>query len=280
MNVRPAAVAGHFYPGNAHELRAAVVGYLGKAKPAGPPPKAVIAPHAGYRYSGPVAGTAYALVAPRRGVIQRVVLIGPSHHVGFAGLALPDASAFATPLGEVAVDRAAIDLIRPLPHVVVSSHAHRQEHSLEVHLPFLQATLGRFSLVPLVTGDAAPSEVGAVIEALWGGQETLIVVSSDLSHYHDYSTASRLDAATSAAIESLRDEDIADHHACGAVAIRGLLWSARRRGLRAQTLDLRNSGDTAGPKDRVVGYGAYAFAESQRDWPGAELEAGRAEPAR
>ena len=233
--------------------------YVARAQPDGPVPKALIAPHAGYQYSGPVAGSAYALIAPSRDAIERVVLIGPSHRVGFAGLALPEASAFATPLGEVALDAAAIDGIRTLPQVIVSNHAHRQEHSLEVHLPFLQEMLGAFSLVPLLTGDAAASEVGAVIDALWGGPETLIVVSSDLSHYHDYATASRMDAATSAAIEALRDEDIADEHACGAVAIRGLLWAARRRRLRVRTVDLRNSGDTAGPKDRVVGYGAYAF---------------------
>ena len=259
MDVRSPAVAGVFYPDNERRLRAAVLEYVAQAKPEGPDPKALIAPHAGYQYSGPVAGSAYAVIAARRDVITRVVLIGPSHRVGFDGLALPDASAFTTPLGDVTLDTAAIDRIRTLPQVIVSSHAHRQEHSLEVHLPFLQETLGPFSLVPLLTGDAAPSEVGGVIDALWGGDETLIVISSDLSHYHDYATASRLDAATSAAIEALADEDIADDHACGAVAIRGLLWVARRRGLRARTLDLRNSGDTAGPKDRVVGYGAYAF---------------------
>ena len=261
MSVRPAAVAGLFYPDNARQLRAAVIEYVASARPSGPVPKALIAPHAGYQYSGPVAGSAYALLAPRRDEIERVVLIGPSHRIGFAGLALPDASAFATPLGDVTLDGAAIDRIRTLPHVIVSNHAHRQEHSLEVHLPFLQEVLGPFSLVPLLTGDAAPSEVGGVIDALWGGRETLIVVSSDLSHYHDYNTALRMDAATSSAIEALRDDDIADDHACGAVAIRGLLWAARRRGLRARTVDLRNSGDTAGPKDRVVGYGTYAFAE-------------------
>ena len=262
MTVRAAAVAGIFYPDNERALRSAVLAYVAQAKPEGAIPKALIAPHAGYQYSGPVAGTAYALLAPRRDAIARVVLIGPSHRVGFVGLALPEASAFSTPLGDVVLDMAAIDRVRRLPQVRVSSHAHRHEHSLEVHLPFLQETLGPFSLVPLLTGDATPAEVGAVIEELWGGPETLIVVSSDLSHYHDYATAARMDAATSAAIEALRDEDIADEHACGAVAIRGLLWAARRRGLRARLLDLRNSGDTAGPKDRVVGYGAYAFADA------------------
>lgn len=254
-------MAGLFYPDNARQLRSAVVEHVARAEPSGPVPKALIAPHAGYQYSGPVAGSAYAAIAPRRDAIERVVLIGPSHRVGFAGLALPDASAFATPLGEVALDRAALDRVRGLPQIIVSSHAHRQEHSLEVHLPFLQEMLGPFSLVPLLTGDAAPSEVGAVIDLLWGGPETLIVVSSDLSHYHDYTTASRMDAATSAAIEALRHDAIADDQACGAVAIRGLLWAARPRGLRARTLDLRNSGDTAGSRDRVVGYGAYAFTQ-------------------
>ena len=270
MSVRAAAVAGHFYPDNARRLRAAVLEYVAGGRSQAPVPKALIAPHAGYQYSGPVAGSAYALIAPRRDAIQRVVLIGPSHRVPFTGLALPEASAFATPLGDVPVDRAAIDRIRTLPQVIISDHAHRQEHSLEVHLPFLQETLGSFSLVPLLTGDATPSEVGEVIEMLWGGSETLIIVSSDLSHYHDYATASRLDAATSTAIEALRDEDIADDHACGAVAIRGLLWAAKRRRLQARTLDLRNSGDTAGPKDRVVGYGAYAF-HAARDRDSREL---------
>jgi AmmeMemoRadiSam system protein B len=259
MSIRPAAVAGRFYPGTARQLRSAVLDYVARAQPDVTVPKALIAPHAGYPYSGPVAGSAYALIARARDAIERVALIGPSHRVGFDGLALPDAAAFATPLGDVALDRDAIDRIRGLPQVVVSNDAHRHEHSLEVQLPFLQEMLGAFVLVPLLTGDASASDVAAVIDALWGGSETLIVVSSDLSHYHDYATASRLDAATSAAIEALRDDAIADDHACGAVAIRGLLQAARRRGLRARTVDLRNSGDTAGPKDRVVGYGAYAF---------------------
>lgn len=259
MNVRPPAVAGVFYPGHARALRDAVRGHLAAATPENLAPKAIIAPHAGYQYSGPVAGSVYAVIERMRGGVQRVVLVGPSHRVGFDGLALPTALAFASPLGDVPLDREGIDRVRALPQVSVLDRAHAHEHSLEVQLPFLQVALGAFSLVPLVTGEAAPFEVGEVIETLWGGPETLIVISSDLSHYHDYATASAIDAATSGAIEDLRHDDIADDQACGAVAIRGLLWAARRRGLRARTLDLRNSGDTTGPKDRVVGYGAYAF---------------------
>lgn len=261
MRVRPAAVAGVFYPDNARMLRAAVQEYVAAAKPEGAAPKALIAPHAGYQYSGPVAGTAYALLGRLRGTVHRVVLIGPSHRVGFTGLALPSASAFSTPLGEVPLDGQACEQIGALAQVIVLDRAHAAEHSLEVHLPFLQETIGEFSLVPLVTGDATASEVGQVIERLWGGPETLIVISSDLSHYHDYVTARRLDAATCAAIEALREDGVGDDDACGCVAIRGLLWAARRRGLQPRTLDLRNSGDTAGSREQVVGYGAWAFIE-------------------
>ncbi len=177
-----------------------------------------------------------------------------------AGLAAPDASAFATPLGEVPLDGAALERLLELPQVDVLDAAHAFEHSLEVHLPFLQTVLGSFSLVPLVVGDARPEEVAQVLESLWNGPETLIVVSSDLSHYQDYATAQRMDAATARAIETLQPEDIRYDDACGRVPIQGLLLAARRKGLRAHTLDVRNSGDTAGPRDAVVGYGAWAFA--------------------
>jgi AmmeMemoRadiSam system protein B len=190
--------------------------------------------------------------------VQRVVLLGPSHRVGFRGLALPDADSFRTPLGIVPVDRGAVAALRALPQVSVVPAAHLAEHSIEVHLPFLQTVLGAFSLVPLVVGDAEPAEVEEVIDALWGGAETLIVVSSDLSHYHSYDEARRLDAATSKAIEALDDSRINFDNACGRLPLAGLLRVARRRGLSAHTIDLRNSGDTAGPRNRVVGYGAYA----------------------
>jgi MEMO1 family protein len=258
-SVRNPAVAGLFYPGDPRELHAMVAGFLGAVQATGTVPKAIIAPHAGYIYSGPVAASVYARIQPARGRITRVVLLGPAHRVGFHGLALSSADCFQTPLGRITVDQEAVKKISGLPQVHVMDTAHAQEHSLEVHLPFLQEALGVFSLVPLVVGDAEPNEVAEVLEALWGGPETLIVISSDLSHYHDYKTAQQLDRATSQAIEQLRLEDIQYDHACGRNPVSGLLQVARQRGLKAKTVDLRNSGDTAGTSDRVVGYGAYVF---------------------
>lgn len=258
-SVRNPAVAGLFYPNDPRELRGMLADYLDAVGAADPAPKAIIAPHAGYVYSGPIAATAYARLKSARGRITRVVLLGPAHRVGFNGLALSSADHFMTPLGRIAVDQEAIKKISRLPQVHVMDAAHAQEHSLEVHLPFLQEVLGEFSLVPLVVGDAGPEEVGEVLDLLWGGPETLIVVSSDLSHYHDYHSAQQLDRATSQAIEQLRPEDIQYDHACGRNPVNGLLHVARRRGLKAKTIDLRNSGDTAGSHDRVVGYGAYVF---------------------
>ncbi len=258
-SVRHPAVAGLFYPDDPRELRGQVADFLAAAPAGGVVPKAIIAPHAGYVYSGPIAASAYARIKPARGRITRVVLLGPAHRVGFRGLALSGADYFQTPLGRVMVDKAAIEKISRLPQVQMMDLAHAQEHSLEVHLPFLQEVLGEFSLVPLVVGDAEAGEVAEVIEALWGGPETLIVVSSDLSHYHDYKTAQRLDRATSQAIEQLRPEHIQYDSACGRNPVIGLLHAARKYGLKASTIDLRNSGDTAGSHDRVVGYGAYVF---------------------
>ena len=257
--VRPAAVAGLFYPADPDRLEATVRGFLDAAASAGDPPAALIAPHAGSVYSGPVAASAYALLGPAHGDVRRVLLLGPSHHVAFRGLAVPTAAAFATPLGEIPVDREAVEALARLPQVRRLDAAHAAEHSLEVHLPFLQTVLGRFRLVPLVVGEAGPDEVAEIIETLWDGPHTLPVVSSDLSHYHDYETARAMDAATSRAIEALRPEAIGYEQACGRDPINGLLTVARRRGLRAETVDLRNSGDTAGGRDHVVGYGSYAF---------------------
>jgi AmmeMemoRadiSam system protein B len=256
---RQPAVAGMFYPADPAQLGAMIDGMLASATTRAPAPKAVIAPHAGYIYSGPVAASVYARVANARDRITRVVLLGPSHRVALLGLALPTADSFVTPLGTIILDRAAIEHIQTLPQVRVLDDAHRLEHSLEVHLPFLQKALTRFSLVPLVVGEASAEEVAEVLDLLWGGRETLIVVSSDLSHYHDYATAKRLDKATSDAIERLDESAIHYDHACGRNPIAGLLHVARRRHLRVHTVDLRNSGDTAGPKDQVVGYGAYIF---------------------
>ena len=259
--VRTPAVAGMFYPNNARKLHEQIQTLLAQVTTAGPAPKAIIAPHAGYIYSGPVAASAYARLRAARDSIHRVVLLGPSHRVGFRGIAVSQMDAFATPLGNIPLDHEAIAQLRELPYVSALERVHVQEHSLEVHMPFLQEVLGDFKLVPLVVGDAEPEQVGAVLELLWGGPETLIVISSDLSHYHDYETARRLDTATSKAIEALRYEDIQGEDACGFHPLNGLLWEARRKHLHGVTIDLRNSGDTAGPRDQVVGYGAYVFNE-------------------
>ncbi len=262
MTLRPAAVAGSFYPAAAGVLRDEVRAYLQEAatRRAAPAPKALIAPHAGYVYSGPIAASAYALLAPVRDRIERVVLLGPAHRVPVRGLALSGADAFETPLGTISTDAEAERALGALPQVVVSPRVHACEHALEVHLPFLQHMLGRFSLVPLVVGDATPQEVAEVLQALWGGPDTLIVVSSDLSHYLPYGEARRVDARTAQSIVAL--DPTLDHlQACGATPVNGLLTVARSRGLRIEQLDLRNSGDTAGDRARVVGYGAWALYE-------------------
>jgi AmmeMemoRadiSam system protein B len=255
---RHPALAGLFYPADAAELQSVLQGYLSAAPP-GPAPKAFIAPHAGYIYSGPVAASVYARLHAVHAQIRRVILLGPSHRVPFRGLAYPTAERFLTPLGAVRIDQDALAAIADLPQLQAMDSAHAQEHSLEVHLPFLQATLSDFSLVPLVVGDTRAEQVAEVLERLWGGAETLIAISSDLSHYHDYETARRLDRATSDAIEALDFSRLDYDHACGRAPVSGLLLCARNRGMQAETIDLRNSGDTAGSRDRVVGYGAYVF---------------------
>jgi AmmeMemoRadiSam system protein B len=260
--VRQPAVAGQFYPADPDELRIEVNVFLAAAKPATDKiPKAIIAPHAGYPYSGPIAGSAYACLARGRDRLKRVVLLGPSHFVAFQGLAASSAAVFESPLGPVPVDEEALARIRALPQVTTRDAAHRDEHSLEVHLPFLQVALGDFKLVPLVVGDATAEEVGGVLNELWGGAETCIVISSDLSHYHDYQAAQQIDRETARAIESLNWQDLGSDRACGCQPIRGLLWAAQQRGLRCRAVDLRNSGDTSAGHDRVVGYGAFIFTE-------------------
>jgi len=258
--VRPPAVAGAFYPDDPAELAAAVDRALPAAPEGEPAPKALIVPHAGYIYSGPIAGTAYARLVPLRDVIRRVVLLGPAHRVAVEGLAVSGAGAFATPLGTVEVDGEARRLVLTLPQVRVDDDAHAREHSLEVHLPFLQRVLARFRILPLVAGHAAPAAVSDVLDLVWGGPETLIVVSSDLSHYHDYETATARDRRTAQAIVAGALEKIGPEDACGAYPVKGLLEAARRHRLTVRLLDLRNSGDTAGPRDEVVGYGAFALA--------------------
>jgi AmmeMemoRadiSam system protein B/AmmeMemoRadiSam system protein A len=262
--VRPAAVAGAFYPGDPRTLSAQLGQFLqGPAEPAaaGYALKAVIVPHAGYIYSGAVAARAYDALAAARDRVRRVVLLGPVHRVPVRGLALPAADWFETPLGRIPVDAAALRALAGLPQVVTSSAAHALEHSLEVQLPFLQKVLGEFSIVPLAVGDAGVAEVAQVIERLWGGPETVFVLSTDLSHYHSYEEARRIDGATLARIASLAS-DLDHDEACGATPLNGLLKVARDRGLSIRPLAACNSGDTAGDRGRVVGYSSFALYEA------------------
>jgi AmmeMemoRadiSam system protein B/AmmeMemoRadiSam system protein A len=264
---RPAAVAGMFYPTEAQALRTEVDRLLGAApRRLALAPKALIVPHAGYPYSGPVAATAYACLASHADHISRVVLIGPAHRVAVRGLATPGADRFTTPLGEVPLDTTTVATLETLQHVSRSPRAHAEEHALEVQLPFLQRLLDRFSLVPLLVGDATTDEVAQALDRVWGGEETLIVVSSDLSHYLPYAEARRTDAATLDAILN-RSPGLHGAQACGATPINGLLQVALRRGLAPELLDARNSGDTAGERARVVGYAAVAFREPERGQP-------------
>jgi len=260
---RTPAVAGMFYPDEATDLRREVQRFLAMAPesaPGAPTPKALIAPHAGYVYSGAIAALGYARLKPLAGRVRRVVLLGPVHRVPVRGLALPSVARFDTPLGPIEIDRDAVAQLADLPQVVVSDRAHAAEHSLEVHLPFLQQVLGQFALVPLAVGEATSDEVAAVLDRLWGGEETLIVVSSDLSHYLPYATARAVDRATVDTMLALAPT-LTRHQACGATVVNGLLALARRRALRVELLDLRNSGDTAGDRSQVVGYAALALYE-------------------
>ena len=264
LHIRPPAVAGMFYPAEALALEREIRKHLAACDAgAAPAPKALIVPHAGYIYSGTVAPAAYALLEPLRRIIRRVVLLGPAHRVPVKGLALPVAEAFATPLGTLPIDPAARAAAMALPQVSASDLAHNLEHSLEVQLPFLQTVLETFSIVPFAVGAATAEEVAQVIDLLWGGTETLILVSSDLSHFHSYPAAQAIDRRTVDAILALTP--VLEHEqACGATPINGLLLSAGRRGMAIELLDLRNSGDTAGDRARVVGYAAFALTEPAR----------------
>ena len=261
--MRLPAVAGTFYPEEKENLRRLMLRQLASAlndsygKEELPPPKALVVPHAGYVYSGLIAASAYRLLGEQRSRISRVVLLGPAHFHPLTGIAVHTADVFRTPLGDVPLDDELRQLVLGLKQVRAMDSPHEGEHSLEVQLPFLQHILNRFTLLPLVVGQASPEEVAEVLEAVWGGDETLILISTDLSHYHDYRTACELDAATCAAVESCDYESIADDHACGARSLRGMLEVARRRKLAVTTLELCNSGDTAGDRARVVGYGAW-----------------------
>ena len=262
--VRRPAVAGDFYPSGAQELKRAVEALLSQAKKrelsglCG-----VVAPHAGYVYSGPIAGKAFSLLAHSNDGPNRILLIGPPHYVPLRGIVAPSCSAFATPLGDVAVDVGAVESLRDAGLVTLDDTPHAPEHALEVELPFLQRVLEDFTIVPLLVGAASPEQVARVIETVLG-KRTLLVVSTDLSHYLDYATAERRDLATAGTIERLDYTTLGPNDACGFSALNGALCAASRCSWTVTRLDLRNSGDTSGEKRRVVGYGAWAFTAVER----------------
>lgn len=262
---RPPAVAGSFYPADPASLAASVDRFLADVgRSSLPPPKVLIVPHAGYIYSGSTAAIAYARLLPFREQFTRVVLLGPTHRVAVNGLALPACATFVTPLGEIPLDREAMAGLADLPQVGLSDRVHAQEHSLEVHLPFLQRVLGEFRLIPLAVGQATPQAVAEVIDRLWGGPETLIVISTDLSHFLPYATAQHIDRLTCQRILG-NDATIEPEQACGAFPLNGLLLAAARRGLKPELLHLCNSGDTAGDQRRVVGYAAFFLSEPNHE---------------
>lgn len=265
---RPTAVAGTFYPSDTDELRAQVDELVAAGAPTGAsarPPKALIVPHAGYVYSGPIAGSGYAALLGARGTVERVVLLGPNHYAPVRGIATVSTDHLDTPLGPLPVDDEGRRALLALPYVdiVVDDAAHAPEHSLEVHLPFIARVLGEVRVLPLLVGRASPEAVAAALDAVWGGPETLIVVSTDLSHYLDQDTATTRDRRTAEAIVSGAVDAIHTDDACGAAGVRGLLVAAQQHGLNIELLDLRCSGDTGGPSNRVVGYGAFALAEDR-----------------
>lgn len=259
MSIRPAAVAGQFYEVDKFRLQTQVNTLLASTEsPYEADVEALIVPHAGYIYSGAIAAEAYRCLKPRASTIRRVVLFGPAHRVYLNGMAIPAVDSFHTPLGDIPLDREALELINDMPGVIVSDEAHRQEHSLEVQLPFLQTMLGEFSLVPVVIGDCDADTVASLLDALWGGDETLRVISSDLSHFHSYDEAREIDDQTCRNIIEKRS-DLSGEKACGARAINGLMRSAHSRSMSVKLIKACNSGDTAGDKNRVVGYGAFAL---------------------
>ncbi len=259
-SIRPAAVAGAFYPDQPEILSAMLNDYLAQAKPAPASPlKAIIVPHAGYIYSGPIAASAYALIKAHSKQIKRVALLGPSHRVPLNGVALSEAEYFQTPLGDIPLDVGTISALSKLPFANFLEQAHAHEHSLEVQLPFLQVLLPEFSLTPIVVGNCPANQIAQLLEPFYNRDDTLMVISSDLSHYHDYLTAQKMDKETSRKIENLDYQHLDYDSACGRGPISGLLALAQKHGLKVRTIDLRNSGDTAGNKLQVVGYGAYVI---------------------
>ncbi|MDB2384641.1 AmmeMemoRadiSam system protein B [Endozoicomonas sp.] len=258
MKTRQPAVAGAFYPDSPEHLQSMIDEMLEDAPERSLSPKVLIVPHAGLVYSGSIAASAYRLLESIKAQVKRVVLLGPAHRVSFEGLALPSVDTFATPLGDISLDTEAMQGLLGLQQVHRLDEAHAAEHSLEVQLPFLKACLNQFKLIPLVVGDASPHAVAEVIEALWGDDRTLMIVSTDLSHFHNYEEACHRDGLTVKAIEQF-STSLTGGQACGCYPLNGMLKVAQRRGMEVITLDVRNSGDTAGDKSRVVGYGAFVI---------------------
>ena len=260
--IRSPSVAGQFYPSDPTELNILIETLLDEAQYLQEgTPKALIAPHAGLIYSGPVAASAYKQIIPLKNTIKKVVLLGPCHRVAVRGIALSSADFFKTPLGNIKIDKIAVSTALTCPHVNIFDETHKFEHSLEVHLPFLQKVLDGFELTPIIVGEAPSKIVSNVLQQLWGGNETLIIVSSDLSHYLDYGNAKKIDKLTCKAIETLDPTKLTQEGACGRFPVSGLLETAKKFKMGVKTIDLRNSGDTAGPRNRVVGYGAWLFTE-------------------
>lgn len=279
--IRPPAVAGTFYPADADLLRSEIDGLIDAALHSGiaqqetATPKAIIVPHAGLMFSGSLAALGFATVRALKDTIKRIVIIGPAHRMAFQGIALARADQFATPLGNMRCDLPALQKALALPHVQMLDDAHTLEHGLEIELPFIQRLFGEQSdigIVPLLVSRCSPRQVHEVIEKLWGGPETLIVISSDLSHFHDYDTAKKMDNRTRAMIENFDAENIDTNDACGALPVAGMLMAARNRGMKIKTLGMRNSGDVTGDKSRVVGYGAWAVYDGKASGMGGDGE--------
>ncbi len=273
MNVRQPAVAGMFYPQDRLILEQTIKQFIAQAEQYNPPPKALIVPHAGYIYSGYTAAQAYASLQSKSATIKKIVLLGPAHTMYFKGIAYDPATYVATPLGDIEQDTGLLAKISSLPYVYSLPQAHQKEHCLEVQWPFCQVLFNQFTLLSLVVGETEPEQVAELLELVWGGDETLIIISSDLSHYLAYNEAQKEDTQTCLAISTLNFESLIHHNACGFYPLRGFLHYARQHQLCGRLVDLRNSGDTAGSKERVVGYSSYHFYQNLyfADYCGDEL---------
>ncbi|MCH9769588.1 MAG: AmmeMemoRadiSam system protein B, partial [Gammaproteobacteria bacterium] len=264
MQTKPAEVAGMFYPAEVRVLKQIIADCLSKANTDNTTlPKVIIAPHAGYIYSGEIAANAYSILKTHADSIKRVVLLGPAHRMAFRGIAVHPADDFATPLGQVTLDTEFIKHLAVLPDVELLKRPFHNEHCLEVQLPFLQTLLTDFKIIPVIVGDSSPENVARLLNKVWGDASTLIVISTDMSHYHPYNDANKIDKATAQAIVDLNLDLVQPDKACGSRPLKGLLKVAKHRQMQCNLLDLRNSGDTQGDKSRVVGYAAYHVFENK-----------------